>query len=75
MMSLNFVWAVMGALLANVAAQGTGDWGSDGQCTCAGLDFTDGGSYLVDGNSDHDFAFTSVFSGMLFCQPLCLGSG
>lgn len=30
-------------------------------CTCTGLDYTDGGSYLVDGSSNDDFAFTSVF--------------
>jgi hypothetical protein len=55
----------MGALLVSVSAQGAGDYGGDGQCTCSGLDYTDGGSYLVDGSSDHDFTFTSVFSGMM----------
>ncbi|KAK0754869.1 hypothetical protein B0T18DRAFT_290158, partial [Schizothecium vesticola] len=30
-------------------------------CTCTGLDYTDGGSYLVDGSSNDDFSFTSVF--------------
>ncbi|KAK1756961.1 hypothetical protein QBC47DRAFT_422042 [Echria macrotheca] len=31
-------------------------------CTCTGLDYTNGGSYLIDGTSDDDFTFTSVFS-------------
>ncbi|KAK4184665.1 hypothetical protein QBC35DRAFT_391212, partial [Podospora australis] len=35
----------------------------DGECSCSGLDYTDGGSYLVNGNSDDDFSFTSVFEG------------
>lgn len=30
-------------------------------CTCTGLDYTDGGSYLVDGSSNDGFSFTSVF--------------
>ncbi|AEO63873.1 uncharacterized protein THITE_2015860, partial [Thermothielavioides terrestris NRRL 8126] len=32
-----------------------------GQCSCSGLDYTDGGSYLVDGSSTNDFTFTSEF--------------
>ena len=66
MPSANFVWAVVGALLVSVRAQGTKDWGSDDLCSCAGLDYTDGGAYLVDGNSENDFTFTSTFSGMQF---------
>ncbi len=32
--------------------------------TATGLDYTDGGSYLVDGNSQNNFSFkTSVFYG------------
>lgn len=56
--SLGLFWAVMSALLLGVQAQ-------DGShCSCYGLDYTNGGSYLVDGNSDNNFAFTSVFTGM-----------
>ena len=66
MPSPNSVWAVVGALLVSVCAQGTKDWGSDDLCSCAGLDYTDGGAYLVDGNSGDDFAFTSTFAGMPF---------
>ena len=66
MPSANFVWAVVGALLVSVCAQGTKDWGSNDECSCAGLDYTDGGAYLVDGNSGDDFAFTSTFAGMPF---------
>ena len=69
MPSANLVWAVVGSLLVSVSAQGTKDWGSDDQCSCAGLDYTDGGAYLVDGNSENDFVFTSTFAGMLFRSP------
>ena len=34
-----------------------------GDCTCTGLDYTNGGSYLVDGSSNDNFTFTSVFQG------------
>lgn len=34
-------------------------------CTCTGLDYTDGGSYLIDGSSDLPFTFHSVFEGRL----------
>jgi len=30
-------------------------------CTCSGLDYTNGGSYLIDGSSDKTFVFTSQF--------------
>ncbi|KAK3361620.1 hypothetical protein B0T24DRAFT_496519, partial [Lasiosphaeria ovina] len=30
------------------------------QCSCSGLDYTNGGSYLIDGTSDRDFTFTST---------------
>jgi hypothetical protein len=43
--------------LANVYAQ-------DDECSCTGLDYTNGGSYLIDGNSDEDFTFTSMFEGI-----------
>lgn len=33
-------------------------------CSCAGLDYTNGGSYLIDGSVDADFSFNSVFDGM-----------
>lgn len=46
------------ALLARgVLAQDDGD----DICTCKGLDFTNGGSYLIDGTSTKQFAFTSEF--------------
>lgn len=34
-------------------------------CTCTGLDYTNGGSYLIDGTSSNNFIFTSQFSGGL----------
>jgi hypothetical protein len=64
MLSANFVWAVTGAQ----------DAGSEGsgveECTCSGLDYADGGSYLVDGNSEDEFTFTSVFEGRQSCFVL-----
>ena len=35
-----------------------------GDCSCSGLDYTNGGSYLIDGTSDSKFAFTSEFAGL-----------
>ncbi|KAK1768270.1 hypothetical protein QBC33DRAFT_558430 [Phialemonium atrogriseum] len=33
------------------------------ECSSTGLDYTNGGSYLIDGTSDDYFVFTSAFSG------------
>jgi hypothetical protein len=35
------------------------------QCNSTGLDYTDGGSYLIDGTDKDDFVFNSIFSGAL----------
>jgi len=40
------------------------------ECSCTGLDYTDGGSYLVDGNSDQQFSFNSVFYGSSLTAPV-----
>jgi hypothetical protein len=37
--------------------------GARGDCDCYGLDYTNGGSYLIDGNSETKFSFTSQFEG------------
>ncbi|KAK3905160.1 hypothetical protein C8A05DRAFT_31034 [Staphylotrichum tortipilum] len=54
---VNLVWAVVGILFVGAWAQ------DNAECTCSGLDYADGGSYLVDGNSENDFTFYSVFQG------------
>ncbi len=54
----NPVWAAMGLLLLGARAQD-----DNAGCSCSGLDYADGGSYLVDGNSENDFTFYSVFQG------------
>ncbi|KAM7200016.1 hypothetical protein V8F33_004190 [Rhypophila sp. PSN 637] len=54
--SFRFTWTALATLLLGVYAQ------DQPQCSCFGLDYTNGGSYLVDGNSDSNFAFTSVFT-------------
>lgn len=33
------------------------------ECSSTGLDYTNGGSYLIDGTSDDYFLFTSTFFG------------
>jgi len=35
-------------------------------CACIGLDYTNGGAYLLDGNSDDLFVFNSAFEGTYF---------
>lgn len=32
-------------------------------CSCSGVDYTNGGSYLIDGTANLNFTFTSVFNG------------
>ena len=54
----NSVWAVVALLLVGARAQD-----DNAGCSCSGLDYADGGSYLVDGNSENDFTFYSVFQG------------
>lgn len=59
MWSVSPSWAVVGMLLAGAWAQE-----ENAECTCSGLDYADGGSYLVDGNSENEFTFYSVFQGI-----------
>ncbi len=47
------LWACLTVLAGRVLAD----------CTCSGLDYTNGGSYLIDGTSDREFVFTSQFQG------------
>ncbi|KAK0629299.1 hypothetical protein B0T17DRAFT_491360, partial [Bombardia bombarda] len=54
---LGCLWAWLAAFAVGVLAQETET------CSCSGLDYTNGGSYLIDGESEDEFAFTSVFSG------------
>lgn len=45
-------------------------------CSCMGLDYTDGGSYLIDGSSQLPFTFHSMFEGCQdgFITPILLDS-
>ena len=68
MRSPTILWALLAILTVGVTGQDGETQAEEGQeqegqCTCSGLDYTNGGSYLVDGNSDDDFTFTSVFEG------------
>ncbi len=54
--SHHYLWASCLALLVGRALS---------DCTCSGLDYTNGGSYLIDGSSDKQFIFTSQFQGRL----------
>ena len=49
---------LVGAGLVALAARGV-----QADCICSGLDYTNGGSYLIDGSSSKDFVFTSEFAG------------
>ncbi|KAL1845243.1 hypothetical protein VTK73DRAFT_821 [Phialemonium thermophilum] len=51
---LHMPWLVGLGLLAGRAAA---------DCTVTGLDYTNGGSYLIDASSDQPFTFTSLFQG------------
>ncbi|KAK3984688.1 hypothetical protein QBC44DRAFT_252319, partial [Cladorrhinum sp. PSN332] len=67
MQSSGYLWAFLASLTFAVTGQ-SDDHRQDEdsvnpECSCSGLDYTNGGSYLVDGNSDDDFTFTSVFEG------------
>ncbi len=58
-------WGSLATLLVDVYANIVDGDGDDAeQCSCSGLDYADGGSYLVDGNSNDDFTFTSAFEGI-----------
>ncbi|SPQ23403.1 1e799c4a-77a1-463b-ba40-6354720574f3 [Thermothielavioides terrestris] len=62
--SLLLLRAGLAGLVAVARGQSAASSGDDvGQCSCSGLDYTDGGSYLVDGSSTNDFTFTSEFEG------------
>ncbi|KAK0708017.1 hypothetical protein B0H67DRAFT_543401, partial [Lasiosphaeris hirsuta] len=62
MYSAGPLWFLLAALVVSVSAQNEIQQG----CSCSGLDYTNGGSYLIDGNSDSNFTFTSVFNGACF---------
>jgi hypothetical protein len=63
--SLLLLRAGLAGLAAVAHGQSAASSGDDaGQCSCSGLDYTDGGSYLVDGSSTNDFTFTSEFEGL-----------
>lgn len=53
------------ACLALLALQVSAD------CSVTGLDYTNGGSYLIDATSDSKFTFTSLFRGMWSLSNLC----
>ncbi len=47
---------VAAMLLLSVTAQ-------NDQCSCSGLDYVNGGSYLIDGGLQSQFTFNSIFTG------------
>ncbi|KAK3693253.1 hypothetical protein B0T22DRAFT_532556 [Podospora appendiculata] len=51
------------ALLSTIAIAHGQSGTSIQSCTCSGLDYTNGGSYLIDGTLNSNFTFTSVFNG------------
>ncbi|KAK3686115.1 hypothetical protein B0T22DRAFT_483020 [Podospora appendiculata] len=48
------IWVCLAVVVLHVAADA-------GTCTCTGIDYSNDGSYLVDGSDTSNFAFTSVF--------------
>ncbi|KAH8909198.1 hypothetical protein BR93DRAFT_926344 [Coniochaeta sp. PMI_546] len=48
-----YLWACFALLALRVSAD----------CTVTGLDYTNGGSYLIDATSNSPFTFTSLFQG------------
>jgi len=56
---------LMGVGLAVLAARG-----ARADCICSGLDYTNGGSYLIDGSSNNNFVFTSEFAGKKTRRPV-----
>jgi hypothetical protein len=55
--------AVALLLAAPSGAQDVPPSEGDVGCSCTGVDYTNGGSYLIDGSANLNFTFTSVFSG------------
>jgi hypothetical protein len=53
-----FQYSLLGWLLVLDGLQVSADTGA---CTCTGLDYTNGGSYLIDGSSNGQFTFNSEF--------------
>ncbi|KAK3328557.1 hypothetical protein B0T19DRAFT_476142 [Cercophora scortea] len=48
------IWVCLAVVVLHAAAD-------IGTCTCTGIDYSNDGSYLVDGSDTSNFAFTSVF--------------
>ncbi len=69
----------MGRIRPRVAVAAAVLWAAAGlvsaDCTCSGLDYTNGGSYLVDGTSNKQFIFTSQFQGAYFLSNLPAAAG
>ncbi|OIW29296.1 hypothetical protein CONLIGDRAFT_414078 [Coniochaeta ligniaria NRRL 30616] len=53
--SMKLAWSTLGFLLAASVAQG--------QCNATGIDYTDGGQYVIDAGSTKNFSFATIFSG------------
>ncbi|KAB5571741.1 hypothetical protein GE09DRAFT_1282260 [Coniochaeta sp. 2T2.1] len=50
-----FVWSVLGLLLAATRVYA--------DCIATGIDYTDGGQYMIDASSSKNFSFATIFSG------------
>jgi hypothetical protein len=66
MRSTNIFLALFTSIIVPFRAQGADDGGNEAEeCTCSGLDYADGGSYLINADSEDEFTFTSVFEGTI----------
>lgn len=53
---LHFCWLALAVLLARVSADVAA-------CSSYGVDYSNGGSYYIDGSSNQYFSFITVFQG------------
>ena len=61
--NMMLAWSVLGLVLTATLVQG--------QCNATGIDYTDGGQYVVDASSNKNFSFATVFSGMPLPTSCC----
>lgn len=61
--TMKLVFSILGLVLAATVAEA--------QCNATGIDYTDGGQYVVDASSTKNFSFATVFSGVYIRFWIC----
>lgn len=54
--SQSYCWLGLGLLLGRV-------WAAEAACSSYGVDYSNGGAYLIDASSNQYFSFITVFQG------------